>query len=113
MHELSIVASIIDSISADARERGIKKISHIRIVVGEFSSVNTGALTFALSHVTRGTILADAAVEVTVREAREKCEHCNREFKPQLPFFQCPTCGKTAFSSSESRQIYIDFYEGE
>ncbi len=113
MHELSIVASIIDSVARDAGERGIKKILRLRIVVGELSSVNRGALSFALENTTAGTILEGAEIEICVREAREICENCRREFKPQPPFYQCSACGTSVFPGAESRQIYIDFYEGE
>lgn len=113
MHELSLVASIIELLSRDARERGIKKITRARIVVGELSSVNTRALLFALENVTGGTVLEGAEIELFVREAREKCGDCLREFKPQPPFYQCPACGKTVFPGAESRQLYLDYYEGE
>ncbi|MEW5784226.1 MAG: hydrogenase maturation nickel metallochaperone HypA [Bacillota bacterium] len=113
MHELSLVASIIESIDRDARDRAIKKITRARIVVGELSSVNTRALSFALENVGGGTVLEGAEIEIFVREAREKCRDCRREFKPLPPFYQCPACGQTVVPGAESRQVYIDYYEGE
>ena len=113
MHELSIVASIIDSVAQDARRRGINKITHIRIVVGELSSVNSRALSFALEHVARGTVLEEAELELFILEAREQCQACHLEFKPQPPFYQCPECGKTVLLNAQSRQVYLDYYEGE
>ena len=113
MHELSLVESIIEALEHDSRSRGIKKITRLHIVAGELSSVNQRALAFALENVVKGTILERTQIDFTIREARENCTVCKREFKPQPPFYQCPECGKTAFPGTESRTVYIDFYEGE
>lgn len=113
MHELSLVESIIEALEHDSRIRGIKKITRLHIVAGELSSVNQGALAFALDNVVKGTILEQTQIDISVREARENCTVCKREFKPQPPFYQCPECGKSAFPGAESRTVYIEFYEGE
>jgi len=113
MHELSLVESIIESVEHDARSRGIKKITRLRVVAGELASVNHRALSFALENVVGGTFLEQADIELAVKEAWASCPVCQQKFKPEPPFYQCPECGKTVFPSSENRQVYIDFYEGE
>lgn len=113
MHELSLVASILEMVEQDAHQRGIKRITFIRVVAGEFAAVNSRALTFALENVVKGTILEEAEVDFSVREAWETCPGCQEGFKPRLPFFQCPKCNKPVSPAPETRQVYIDYYEGE
>lgn len=113
MHELSLIQSIIETVEQDARLKGIKSITRLHIVAGEWAPVSHGALAFALENVVKGTMLELTQIDLTVREARESCTACKRDFKPQPPFYQCPECGKTAFPQAENRSVYIDFYEGE
>lgn len=113
MHELSLARSIVQLISEDAQKKNIKQITLVRLVAGELSSANNRALMFALENLVKGTLLSEAKFEVSVREAREKCRACSREFRLTPPFFCCPACGKPASSIEEGRKVYIDYYEGE
>lgn len=110
---MSLVQSIIESVEHDSRRRGIKEITRLHIVAGELAHVNRQALEFALENVVKGTILEHTQIDFSIREARESCPECKREFKPEPPFYQCPDCSKTIFPGTESRTVYIDFYEGE
>ncbi len=83
------------------------------MIAGELSSASNRALMFALGNLVKGTVLSEANFEVSVREAREKCRACSREFRLAPPFFCCPACGKPASSIEEGRKVYIDYYEGE
>lgn len=113
MHEISLVCSIIEMLSADAKKRDICKINYIRLVLEQFSGVNQSALQFALENVTKGTILDGTAVEIVINEAKEICRMCDTDFSPQPPFFECPKCGNAGLTGCQNRQLYIDYYEGD
>jgi len=113
MHELSVVISLIETISEDAQKRGIKKITHFRLSLGEFSSINPRALEFALQALTKQTILHDASYDIVMEEARAECHDCHFVFRPVPPFFLCPSCGKGRVSFLQGRLLNIEYYEGE
>lgn len=113
MHELSIVTSLIEIICADAREKGLKQVTYVRLVIGALSSASPRAVEFALEWAKEGTILEGATVEIVVEEAQCSCEGCATLFEPQLPFLMCPACGKPASAFARGREVYIEYYEGE
>ena len=97
----------------DAREKNLRKISFVRLIIGALSSVNPRTVEFALEHLKNGSILEDATFEIVLEEAQSKCTKCATLFEPQLPFMMCPTCGKPSSSYVKGRNIYLDYYEGE
>ena len=113
MHELSLVSSLIEIISRDARDKGLRQVTFVRLVIGALSAASPRAMEFALEYATPGTILEGASVEIAVEEAQCRCEGCAAFFEPQLPFLLCPACGKPASAFARGRDVYIDYYEGE
>lgn len=106
------MSSLITLITNDADEKNISKILSYRLVVGEQSSVDTRCLSFALEHLTPGTILDGAACELVREESEGKCKLCANLYKPEPPFYSCPLChGSSEFI--KGRDVYIEYYEGE
>jgi len=113
MHELSLVSSLLEMIVEDAQKRGFKKVTCVRLSVGEYSGANRQVLEFALEHLSRGTPLEGAAFDLAVEEASCLCNNCQLTFKPEQPFFTCPFCGRASSSFVKGKEVYIDYYEGE
>ncbi len=105
--------SLLKAVESDAGQRGIQKVTHFRLVVGEYSAVSIKAMDFALQHLTTGTILDGASYELVTEEARSQCQDCGRAFRPAPPFFLCPGCGRGGAPFTCGRELYIDYYEGE
>lgn len=113
MHELTVANSLIESIASDAKNRGIFKITRIRVLVGELAGVSSGHLSFALNNLRAGTILENASIELQHVAANATCTNCLQPFNVKAPFFECPACGKIGFPDSKSKEVHIAFYEGE
>ena len=113
MHELTIASSLIESVEADTKNRGIILVTKIRILVGELAGVSPGHLRFALQNLRAGTILEQALIEIDQVETNSTCKNCSQSFNIKAPFFECPTCGKIGFPDSRSKEVHIEFYEGE
>jgi hydrogenase nickel incorporation protein HypA/HybF len=71
MHEVSLVAALVDRIEAAAIRESFAKVLEIRLGVGEVSSVDASCLEFCFPGVTRGTILDGAKLVLVPREGRD------------------------------------------
>ena len=79
MHELSIAGSIVEQIS---ERLGDKRVTLVRLRIGELSGVVPDALRFCWDLAADGTPLAGAALEIEEIEARCSCRSCGAEFRP-------------------------------
>lgn len=113
MHELSLISSLLEMVIKDAQKRGFQKITRVRLGIGEYSGANPQVLEFALEHLSGGTPLEGATFELFREEARCQCPRCELTFKPQPPFFACPSCGRASSSFVKGKEVYIEYYEGE
>ena len=90
MHELAIVEDVIDTVTERLPD---KKITSIRLEIGELSGVVADALLFSFGLATEGTNLAGATLEISSIPGRCRCRSCGSEFSPERPpFLLCP-CG--------------------
>jgi len=71
MHEVSLVAALVDRIEAAAVRESFAKVLEIRLGVGEVSGVDGSCLEFCFPEVTRGTVLDGARLVLVPREGRD------------------------------------------
>src|SRR6266545_4794652 len=87
MHEVAIVQSVIDIAENEARKHGAPSIRKIRGVVKE-------ALEFSFAALRKGTLAAEAELEVETVRLRVECGGCGPVDCPLNDFnLLCPRCG--------------------
>jgi hydrogenase nickel incorporation protein HypA/HybF len=106
MHELSIAASVVESVLEFAARNEIKKVLEVRLSVGELMAVEWEQLRFCYGAITRETPMEDSSLEIESVEAAVSCPSCSFRGRPKywndaLSFapivtLQCPECGKAA-----------------
>ena len=105
MHEFSIAAEIMETISEFAAAHPDKKVLEVRLQIGELTCVEPGQLKFCYESIVKGTSLENSALKIETRTATIKCPHCNYEGPPRrwsealtvsVPTLQCPQCGHAA-----------------
>ncbi len=110
MHELSLIQELLQMIMESARIHNIRRVHHVRLVVGEWYGALPCALRFAFEALTRHTICCGAVLEIASLPIRYKCRECEGEFE----FMDnCPICASRDIYISQGRELYIDYYEGE
>ncbi|MBN3039438.1 MAG: hydrogenase maturation nickel metallochaperone HypA [Candidatus Omnitrophica bacterium] len=65
MHETHLIQPIIDGISEHAQKEGAKKVSKIRLKVGEFTGSKEDSFKETFAVLAKGTIMEDAQLELT------------------------------------------------
>jgi hydrogenase nickel incorporation protein HypA/HybF len=106
MHELSIAASIVESILEFVQSHHVNSVLKVRLAVGELTCVQTEQLKFCYESVARQTAIGNSELEIEEVPARVNCAHCGYQGPPKywmeslsdapIPTLQCPECGKSA-----------------
>ena len=106
MHELSIAASLVESVVDFAETPPKKKVMRVLLRIGELTCVEPEQLRFCYSSVIEDTPLAGSELEIERVPAEVRCPHCGYSGAPKywedaqaeapVPTLQCPTCGKAA-----------------
>jgi len=116
MHEAGIAASILEIAEAEARQRGARAISAVKVKVGDFSGVVPDALQFAFEALRADTIAGDAKLIIERVPISAWCPACQQESRPDADLILwCPRCGVPleVRAGQELDVEYIDLEEGE
>ena len=92
MHEMSIVASIVDIAEDEARKANANKITEVELDIGTISGIELEALNFAFMALKPKTMLKNAEIKINKIQAISKCLKCENEFETEDVFTLCPKC---------------------
>lgn len=112
MHELSLAQEAIRLVAQDASQRGLKRITLVKILVGEWTAVLPDAFRFAFECASRGTIVEGAQLEIIEIPARALCRTCGLEFHPEEWLLLCPKCSTPGAQLLNGREMQVVSYEG-
>ncbi|OEF95783.1 hydrogenase maturation nickel metallochaperone HypA [Desulfuribacillus alkaliarsenatis] len=115
MHELSVMAGIIDVINTSAKENNIHKIRKVKLIVGQMSNAIPDSLRMAFDMLRDdGPFIEDAILEIETVKTQVKCHECNHQFQPEEGYiFTCPECKGLHTEIIAGEQLYVDFFEGD
>jgi hydrogenase nickel incorporation protein HypA/HybF len=92
VHELSITRSLLDQALAEAGKHGARRISRIRLLLGESGGVVPGCVQFYFDEMKKGTTAAEAELEFKRVPLRIRCPKCGAEWGTELsPLVPRPT----------------------
>ena len=131
MHEWALAEAVVSAASKIAGERGLGKITLVKIRVGELQQIDLEVFKFALSQIAE-RILPEASFEISVEKAEFRCRVCGRtwrfrgeELDPEVreaihvipevahAFLRCPRCGSPDFEVVRGRGVWIESIVGE
>ncbi|MDR3089875.1 MAG: hydrogenase maturation nickel metallochaperone HypA [Desulfobulbaceae bacterium] len=112
MHELSLVAALIEQLDALINQHGAARLSRVRLTVGPFSGVCAESLQFAYRALAADNPrYADSCLETETPPGRFLCAACGHEseHRPET----CPRCGGTIFDRHGGRDLILQQVELE
>ena len=115
MHELSLMGDILNLITTDATDRGIKKIDHIHLIVGELSNAMPDALDMAFSiFKAQGVdiLSPDSILTMDIEKANAQCVLCELEYEPDQRLAVCPNCLIPTGKLISGDKFSVEFYKG-
>ncbi|MGE0442760.1 MAG: hydrogenase maturation nickel metallochaperone HypA [Gemmatimonadales bacterium] len=108
MHELSLALGIVDAVSAAARRAGAVRVLRIKVRIGVLSGVVADALRFGFDVASRGTVVAEAALDLEVVPVSIWCPACAAEVRPVTELrLQCPDCGLPSGEIRRGRELEV------
>jgi len=108
MHELSLAMSVREIVEDAAEKNGSKKVNEVNIIVGEFSSVSTDALEFAMEVVKRDSVFEKAKINIKSTKTILSCRQCRGETVMEDYIFKCGACGSTSVQIVSGDRMYVD-----
>jgi hydrogenase nickel incorporation protein HypA/HybF len=93
MHELSIIASIVDIAQAEVAKAGASHVESIELEIGELAGVEWQALDFAWEVGVQRSVLEHAELQLTRIPGHARCTECNSSFLMENIYDPCPGCG--------------------
>jgi hydrogenase nickel incorporation protein HypA/HybF len=112
VHELSIVASIVDSVTETLTAHPGARVKEVRLRVGALASVVEDSLQFCYGIATEGTPLEGSTLVVKILPVVARCESCQIDVELEsLQSFRCPRCGEPVSELRQGRELEIESIE--
>jgi hydrogenase nickel incorporation protein HypA/HybF len=116
MHEMSIAASILEAVGAEAARYPGATPTKVGVRIGELAAVDPESLRFCFDALTRETELEALELDIEFRPRRHRCLACKAEFDVHDYEFQCPACSdlnSECISGDELELAYVEVEEHE
>ncbi len=93
MHELSIIASIVDIAEEQVKKAGARQVDSIELEIGELAGVEWSALEFAWEVGVQRSVLENTDRHIQRIPGKARCVECGSSFLMKQIFDPCPKCG--------------------
>jgi len=113
MHEMSIVANLLDILKEEATKAGARRITGIRLRVGKLSGFEPDHLRFAFELASKGTIAEGASISLEEVDAEVKCKRCAEVSEADDLIVSCPVCGSPDVERTSGNELLLERIEVE
>jgi hydrogenase nickel incorporation protein HypA/HybF len=114
MHELSIAASIVETVTESASAYPGARVKEVRLRVGALASIVEDSLQFCWELAAEGSPVAGAKLVITMLPVILHCEACGVDSQIEgVQSFRCPRCGELAADFRQGRELEIESIELE
>ena len=111
MHEMGIIASVLDVVAASAAEAGATRVTAVNLRVGEMTEAIPDALEFAFEALTEGTPCEGAQLSIEMVSPTSMCLECAKDFEHDRFHRRCPECGSYETVITSGRELEISSIE--
>jgi hydrogenase nickel incorporation protein HypA/HybF len=136
MHEWALAESILTAAVEESKKEKMKKITEIKIALGELQQIQKDIFKFALDEIIKeqGGIFKNVKIIIKTEKSTLKCKNCENSwsfsdikkninddesesihFIPETAFVhtRCPKCGSPDFEITAGRGVSITQIKGE
>ena len=111
MHELSLCQRILDIINTTISGKNYSSIKKISLEIGQLAAVDPEALHFSFNVVTKGTIAADALLDIIEIDGEAICDICQKTVKLKRYYDACPDCGHFSLTVTQGEELRVKSME--
>lgn len=113
MHEYAVTQNIVDLAVSEAGKSGAGRITEIRLVIGDLSSIIDESVQMYFNIISSGTPAEGARLSFKRQPARLVCSSCGHEYDKPAKGFDCPCCSGVGKLTGAGREFYIESIEVE
>ncbi len=107
MHEMSIVAGVLDIAENEARSAGAAVINSVEIEVGALAGVEVDALEFCFEVARKGTLAAEASLVIHQIPGRGHCPDCGQDVVMDYFMAVCSACGEGLLEVLQGQELRV------
>lgn len=111
MHELALMAGMLEIIRVEARAQGFTRVSRVVLEIGRLAGVEPEALRFAFDVSACGTVAEGAELEIEEPEGRAECADCLRIVPVGPARGGCPSCGGNSLKVISGKEMRVKFLD--
>jgi hydrogenase nickel incorporation protein HypA/HybF len=108
MHEFAVTQGMLDLVLTEAKKAGALKVTEIRLVIGDLSTILDESVQMYFDIMSEGTIARGAKLIFKRVASRFRCKGCGNEFEKPRRGFDCPRCGGLGLPTEVGREFYIE-----
>ena len=97
----------------EAEKAGAKKITEIRLVIGELSAIIDESVQMYFDFLSEDTLAKGAKLVFRKTLAVFRCNSCEKEYNKPKTGFECPWCKGMGTVTGAGREFYIESIEVE
>jgi len=133
MHEWALAEAVIATAIEESRKEGVKKITEIKLKIGELQQMELEVFEFALDELAKeqDVLLTNVKIEMETEPAIFRCRVCGYEwdfdeaglsddageavhFAPEVAhaYVRCPSCKSPDFEVIQGRGVLIQSIKG-
>jgi len=113
MHELKVARDLAVIVLEVASREKLSSVTAVNITFGKMIQIVPDIFDFAFRECIRGTLAADASLNIEVLSVKTKCLECLEEFVPEGFCFRCMKCGSENLEIIQGKEIFVKSIEGE
>lgn len=111
MHEMSIVQGILQACLPEAEKQGAKKITSVKLKIGEMSGLVPQIVEEYFHIAAQGTAAAEAKLVIERTPVRIHCRDCGYEGGIVPRKYRCPECESADFQITSGREYLVESME--
>ena len=111
MHELALAEALVKQAEEIVKRENASAISVVTVAIGALSGVERDAFEFAFPFAAEETVLAGAELRITAVPAKVRCQKCQVETEPELPFLQCEKCNSSEVEITGGKDFILETLE--
>lgn len=113
MHEYAVTKSLINIAVEEAQKANAGKITEIKLVIGDLSTIMDESVQMYFDIISEGTIAQGAKLIFRRVAAEFCCKSCGAKYNKPSSGFDCPFCGQMGVPTGVGKEFYIESLEVE
>lgn len=111
MHEMSIAQAIMEITLKKAVMHETRKVTRIRLLIGQMTEVESETLRSCFSILAEGTIAMEAELDIVTMPLIGCCQECHKQFPIEGFRFRCLGCGSDRVKIISGRELRVEYLE--